>query len=260
MTASLKGRPVTAVLFDYGGTLAFFRRPDAALLTAYESISSRLLADGHAAPTARELLRDVHDRVEAEFLRHRQSGSLEEIDLVAAARRAYAAAGFTLSDDVLDDVLRIEQEAWWAGVQANPDAVATLDALRSAGVKVGVCSNAPYRARSLHEQLAHVGLRDHLDSATFSAEVGWCKPDARMFIAALRSLRADASEAVMVGDSEHDDIAGAHGAGMRAVLYRPPEAYSREVPDSAADFVIQRLSELPGLLGLVPAAYTGRRD
>ena len=120
MTASLIGRPVTAVLFDYGGTLAFFRRPDAALLAAYESISSRLLADGQAAPTARELLRDVHDRVEAEFLRHRQSGSLEEIDLVAAARRAYAAAGVTLSDDVLDDVLRIEQEAWWAGGAGQP--------------------------------------------------------------------------------------------------------------------------------------------
>lgn len=260
MTATLNGRPVAAVLFDYGGTLAFFKRPDAALLTAYDTISSRLLADGHPAPTARELLRDVHDRVEAEFLRHRQSGSLEEIDLVAAARRAYAAAGVMLSDDVLDDVLRIEQEAWWAGVQANPDAVATLDALRSAGVKVGVCSNAPYRARSLHEQLAHVGLHDHLDSANFSAEVGWCKPDARMFIAALQSLRAGASEAVMVGDSEHDDIAGAHGAGMRAVLYRAPEADGEEVADSAADYVIQRLSELPGLLGLVPAAYTGRRD
>ena len=260
MTASLARRPITAVLFDYGGTLAFFRRPDAALLKAYESISSRLLAGGYVAPTARELLRDVHDRVETEFLLHRQSGSLEEIDLVAAARRAYAAAGVALSDDVLDDVLRVEQEAWWEGVRVNPDAVPTLDALRSAGVKVGVCSNAPYRARSLHEQLVHVGLRDHLDSARFSAEVGWCKPDARMFGAALRSLHASAGEAVMVGDSEHDDIAGAHGAGMLAVLYRAEAADRAELPNSAAEYVIHRLSDLPGLLSLVPAAYTGRRD
>src|ERR1700730_11265154 len=162
MTATLQGRPVRAVLLDYGGTLAFFKRPDAALIGAYERISSRLLAGGHAAPTAQELLRDVHDRVEAEFLRHRQTGTLEEIDLVAVARDAYAAAGLTLTDDVLDDVLRIEQEAWWEGVQVNPDAATTLDVLRSAGVKVGACSNAPYRARSLHDQLGHVGLREHL--------------------------------------------------------------------------------------------------
>jgi putative hydrolase of the HAD superfamily len=258
MTATLQGRPVRAVLFDYGGTLAFFKRPDAALIGAYERISSRLLAGGHAAPTAQELLRDVHDRVEAEFLRHRQTGTLEEIDLVAVARDAYAAAGLTLTDQVLDDVLRIEQEAWWEGVRVNPDAAPTLEVLRSAGLKVGVCSNAPYRARSLHDQLGHVGLRDHLDSATFSAEVGWCKPDSRMFIAALRPLRAEPSEAVMVGDSEHDDIAGAHGVGMRAVLYRPPSADGGALADSAAECVIQRLSDLPTLLGLVHPAYTGR--
>ena len=260
MTASLDGRPVTAVLFDYGGTLAGFTRPDAALLRAYESISARLVAGGHAAPTARVLLRDVHDRVDAELLSHRRSGNLEEIDLVAVARDAYAAAGIKLDDDTLDDVLRVEQEAWWEGVHAEPTAAATLDALRAAGVKVGVCSNAPYRARSLHEQLAHIGLRDHLDSATFSAEVGWCKPDSRIFETALRSLRADASDAVMVGDSEHDDVAGAHGVGMRAVLYRPLAVDAGDQPDSAAEHVIKRLSELPGLLGLVPRAYTGRRD
>ena len=48
----------------------------------------------------------------------------------------------------------------------------------------------------------------------------------------------------MVGDSENVDIAGAHGAGMRAVLLRR----SGDRGSSAADAVIAALRELPGAL------------
>ena len=41
-----------------------------------------------------------------------------------------------------------------------------------------------------------------------------------MFAAALQALGTDAAGTVMVGDSEAHDIAGAHAAGMRAVLLR----------------------------------------
>jgi putative hydrolase of the HAD superfamily len=184
------------------------------------------------------------ERVEREVLEHQQSGSLDEIDVVAVSLRAYGDAGLDLDDDLLDEVLRIEQEAWWHGAHLDPDAVPLLDSLRDRGIRVGLCSNAPYRVQSLHGQLAFLGLESHLDAITFSAEVGWRKPSPRIFQAAMRALGTEAACTVMVGDSEAADIAGAHAAGMRAVLVR--RGGSRDSGD--ADAVIAALRELPGAL------------
>ena len=60
----------------------------------------------------------------------------------------------------------------------------------------------------------------------------------------MRALGTDAESTVMVGDSEAADIAGAHAAGMRAVLVR--RGGSCDAGD--ADAVIAALRELPGAL------------
>jgi putative hydrolase of the HAD superfamily len=241
---------VGGVLFDYGGTLATFERPDAALQRGYTRIAERLRAEGYRPPAATVLLAEIHDRVEHEFAAHRASGSPEEIDLVAAARRAWRDAGIDLPAALLDEVLRIEQEAWWDGVRPDPDAVATLTELRRRRIRVGVCSNAPYRARSLHDQLAHVGLALHLDAAVFSAEVGWRKPHPSIFEAALDALGVRATEALMVGDSEEDDIAGARAMGMRTVLYQR-DAHA-DATATGADAVIHHLRDITGLIAEGP--------
>ena len=152
---------------------------------------------------------------------HQQSGSLDEIDVAAVSLRAYGDAGLNLDDDLLDEVLRIEQEAWWHGARVDPEAIPLLDSLRDRGIRVGLCSNAPYRVESLHEQLAFLGPgRATWMRSPSQLEVGWRKPSPRIFEAALRALGTGADRTVMVGDSEAADIAGAHAAGMRAVLIR----------------------------------------
>ncbi len=234
-------RELEGVLFDYGDTLVRFRRPDAALAAADEEIVALLQASGSRLPSARALRSAILDRVEGEVLDHQRGGDLAEMSVVSSARTAYAAAGFDIDDELLDEVLRIEQEAWWEGAHVDPAATPLLDALRRDGIRVGLCSNAPYRIRSLHAQLAHVGLDTHLDAVTFSAEVGWRKPSTRIFAAALDALGTEAAGTVMVGDSEVHDIAGAHGAGLRAVLLRRTGARAC----SAADAVIAALTELP---------------
>ncbi|MBV8193981.1 MAG: HAD-IA family hydrolase, partial [Candidatus Dormibacteraeota bacterium] len=185
---------------------------------------------------------DVHDRVEREFLEHQASGALEEIDLVAATRRAYADLGLALDATTLDEVLRLEQLAWWEGVSLDPEAIPTLDALRRRGLRVGLCSNAPYRVRSMHDQIAHFGLDRHLDSVTFSGEVGWRKPSPRIFAAALRALGATAAATLMVGDSVRDDVEGARAAGISALLLRRAGRETGEDSASGSN-VIHHLAE-----------------
>ena len=56
------------------------------------------------------------------------------------------------------------------------------------------------------------------------------------------------AESVFVGDRVNDDIAGAKGVGMRAVLTH--EFREEDVPDDELrpDAVIDRLEELPGVI------------
>ncbi len=238
-----KGLALDGVLFDYGETLAAFSRPKEALADAEDRILAHLDAAGRPAPS-RATLRAILGRVEREVLEHQGTGALEEIDVAAVSLRAYEEAGLHLDHDVLDEALRIEQEAWWHGAHLDPEAIPLLDSLRARGIRVGLCSNAPYRVQSLHAQLAFLGLDGHLDAVTFSAEVGWRKPSPRIFAAALSALGTTAERAVMVGDSEAADIAGAHAAGMRAVLIRR----SADGISGDADEVIAALHELPGAL------------
>jgi putative hydrolase of the HAD superfamily len=236
-------RRIDGVLFDYGETLVEFSRPHQALADAEQRILALVAASGRTAPSP-TTLRAVFDRVDREVAEHQRSGALEEMDLAASALRAYGDSSVRLDDALLDEVLRIEQEAWWLGAHLDPEAIPLLESLRSGGIRVGLCSNAPYRVRSLHAQLAFLGLDGHLDSATFSAEVGWRKPSPRIFEAALRALGTGAARTVMVGDSEAADVTGAHAAGMRAVLL----SRSGNDGSSEADAVIAALRELPGAL------------
>ena len=248
MTAALQGGPVSGVLFDYGDTLVTFTRPDAALQRAYARIADLLRERGFSAPTGEVLLRSVHDRTEDAFLEHQRSGRLEEINLVSVAERAYADLGIALDADTLDETLRIEQEAWWQGVTVDPEAVPTLDALRSRGLRVGLCSNAPYRVRSMLDQLAHVGLDGHLDAITFSGQVGWRKPSPRIFEAATAALGVSPAATVMVGDSAADDIRGAAAFGIRGVWLRRGRSAIAQGEPVRATATVTRLSAITALL------------
>lgn len=239
--AERTSRALQGVLFDYGETLVEFIRPDAALADADARVAALLVASGQGKLTPEQLRAVILDRVEDDVLEHQRRGELREISVVDASRAAYAEAGIALDDSLLDEVLRIEQEAWWQGASLDPAALPLLDGLRRDGLRVGLCSNAPYRVPSLHAQLAHVGLDAHIDTVTFSAEVGWRKPSPRMFAAALAALGTDAAGTVMVGDSEANDIAGAHAVGMRAVLL----CRSSGGGPSEADAVINALGDVP---------------
>jgi HAD superfamily hydrolase (TIGR01509 family) len=251
--ARLGGRPLDALLFDYGLTLVSFTRPTEALLRAHEEIATRLRVAGVGpVPSAATLLAEIHDRVEETVDRHQASGALTEIDAVAEERRAYAALGLRLSDELLDEVSGLAQRAWWEGVALPPATAATLGELRRRGLRLGLCSNAPYRSRSLRGQLAHLGLAGLLDSVTFSSEVGRRKPAPEIFTAALRALDAEAVRSAMVGDRRREDVQGARAAGLATIRVRQ---HGDDPGPDDADAVIDTL---PDLLELLFPSHDGR--
>ncbi len=244
--ARLGRRPIDALLLDYGLTLVSFTRPTEALLQAHEEIALRLrMAGVGPVPSAATLLTEVHDRVEESVARHEASGALAEIDAVAEERRAYAALGLLLPEELLDEVAALAQRAWWKGVALPPATAATLRELRRRGLRLGLCSNAPYRPLSLHGQLAHLGLTGLLDSVTLSSEVGRRKPAPEIFSTALAALGVEPSRSAMVGDRRREDVAGGRAAGLATIRLRGHRDDSG--PDDA-DAVIDTLPELVELL------------
>ncbi len=122
-----------------------------------------------------------------------------------------------------------------------PEVPGALRALRDAGLALVVVSNWDV---SLHAALEDTGLRELVDAAFSSAELGVAKPDPRIFAPALRRAGADPGEALHAGDSVQEDVAGALAAGMRAVLVaRGADGQ----PPGASGPWIASLAELPAL-------------
>jgi ribonucleotide monophosphatase NagD (HAD superfamily) len=77
------------------------------------------------------------------------------------------------------------------------------------------------------------------------------KPSGAFFAAALSSLGAGRSEAVMVGDDLEADVLGAQRAGITGVLVRTGKFSDKdEEGDDRPQHVVDSIADLPGLLGL----------
>jgi putative hydrolase of the HAD superfamily len=95
---------------------------------------------------------------------------------------------------------------------------------------------------ALPDWLRGVGVLELVDAVVTSAEVGFAKPDARVFGRALELTGAGADQAIHVGDSPDNDVEGARAAGIRAVLLR------RDGEPSPGVESIRSLCELAPLL------------
>ena len=72
--------------------------------------------------------------------------------------------------------------AWY---RPDPEVVSAVSRLREAGWRIGIVTNG---TSSQHEKVARAGLADSVDACCASEEIGATKPDARIFVEALRRL------------------------------------------------------------------------
>ena len=100
---------------------------------------------------------------------------------------------------------------------AYPDVRPALERARELGARLVVVSNWDV---SLHNVMAQLELTPLLDGILTSAEAGARKPAPAIFEQALAIAGVDAAQAVHVGDSLDEDMAGARNAGISSVLVR----------------------------------------
>jgi HAD superfamily hydrolase (TIGR01549 family) len=118
------------------------------------------------------------------------------------------------------------------------DVLPTFEALRQANLKLGLVSNT---SRDLSAFVRHHRLE--VDAWVSSGVHGKVKPSPSIFRAVLELLGVAPSEAVMIGDSPEDDVAGAEAVGIRGLLL------DRERKLGRGD-ALPTLLALPALLGL----------
>jgi len=187
---------VRAVLFDWRGTLVV-------TLTEAEWVERALRLARRSALDDRvtivESLRQAKTAVQREV-------RWDRIDCDArfhrfAHDRLFAVAG--LDADLADALYAVESDP-----RCNPfaaDTAATLTALKSRGVKVGVLSDIHFDIRPAFT--AH-GLSGLVDAFVLSFEHRMQKPDPAIFGLALEELRVLPAETLMVGDrASHDGAA-----------------------------------------------------
>jgi 2-haloalkanoic acid dehalogenase type II len=120
-----------------------------------------------------------------------------------------------------------------------PDALEALRELRERGHATIVVSNWDC---SLPDWLGSTGLLDLVAGVVTSADAGAAKPDPRVFRRALELAGVDGPEAVHVGDSLDNDVAGARAVGIRSILIQ------RNGEPPAGVEAVSSLTELPALL------------
>uniref|UniRef100_A0A2N9FGC0 Haloacid dehalogenase-like hydrolase domain-containing protein 3 n=1 Tax=Fagus sylvatica TaxID=28930 RepID=A0A2N9FGC0_FAGSY len=113
---------------------------------------------------------------------------------------------------VLSPLYYAKGDAWHL-----PDgAYETITLLKDAGVKIAVVSNFDTRLRKL---LKDLNVLDLFDAVIISSEVGYEKPDIKIFKAALDKVNVEACKAIHVGDDQKADKVGANAIGIDCWLW-----------------------------------------
>jgi HAD superfamily hydrolase (TIGR01509 family) len=145
-----------------------------------------------------------------------------------------------LHDLVMDETL--------AGVSPRPGALELLEAVRAAGVPVGVASNS---ARAFVERVLSVaGLLDgHFDVVVTANDVARPKPAPDLYLAACAALGAEPGRAAALEDSA-TGVAAAVAAGMYVIAV----PYFPDLPIEGASLTADSLADprVAAALGVEP--------
>jgi HAD superfamily hydrolase (TIGR01549 family) len=193
------------VIFDVGGTLLGFhqRAPFQEFLTQA------------GLPATDDDARQFHRRLVSVIVAARDAAQglgANETELYDWWRGNFART-WPERPDLADEMLR-----WlFAGRfdQLYADVLPTLDSLRALDMPLGVLSNF---GTHLRDVLHRFDLLRYFEFVVVSAEVGLAKPNPRIFELVVEKAAYPADRLLYVGDHIGDDIEGAWGAGLDAVL------------------------------------------
>jgi len=211
--ASARGK-VSALLFDFGGTLAFldfdlmateFSRPHRkldALKLEYAEYAGRAALDHHLMA---EKSRDPNAAYEDFFRAWMDAAGIPQDEFADISKRFRE--------------MHAEASMWRVVREGTLEA---LERLKSAGFKLAIVSNADGRVAG---DCKRFGLTKFFDVIIDSHVVGVEKPDPKIFQLALAALNVAPQQALYAGDIYSIDMIGARAAGISGKLIDQHDMY-----------------------------------
>ncbi|EFC79278.1 HAD family hydrolase [Parafrankia sp. EUN1f] len=214
------GRPLEAVVFDWGGTLTPFHDVDLLDLWRMAAIE---ISPAHADEITAILAglesawwrgREGADGLSGNGAQDGMTGSVTELLAEASAR-----LGVDVAAAVLQAATRRDLAAWTPHTMCDPEALLLVHLVRARGLLVGLLTNTRW-PRLWHERLLERdGLLGLFHARVYTSDLPFDKPHPIAFQAVLDALGlVDPSRVLFVGDRVQTDIRGARAAGMRTVL------------------------------------------
>lgn len=250
-----------AVLFDLGGTLwmswgtegreAVLKKAvmedlgeNPALVRGLERLDERLTRPNKVV---KDLLRASGSSAD-DFA----SEDLREIDLVQVVRESFDTEG--LGSPSNEEVERMAH--YLSGHYVLfPETLEVLDALKKAGLVVGIVSNTAIPPAIMQKYVDESGIGRFLDFALYSSGVGYRKPHPAIYRRAMEEIEkvlgysVSPKDVMFVGDRPVEDVLGPAVLGLKTALVR----YLEDVPDylktmGKPDAVLPDLSRLREIL------------
>jgi len=158
---------------------------------------------------------------------------------------------FDLGDTLVAEESAGGRHLWEVTLQKLPHLNEVLSELKNRGYKLGVITNT-VTSREEHVRMAlrRIDVEKYFDVVVTSVDVGFNKPDERIFLTALKAINVKPEEAVMVGNRISADIVGGNRIGMKTILYKWNERYQDEItsPEEQPTRTINSLKDLPRVL------------
>jgi len=236
-----------AILFDLGDTLIHFETADHKRLldATARPVYDELCGMGYQPPAY-----EAYSRVmKWQFLRAYFWSRVRrrEVRAIPTVSHAHKSMRMYLNDE---ENARISSRAIPAVRQFfTKDAHANeiVAELAGEGYKLGIISNTVLPGESIDGYLDQEGLLSYFPVRVYSSEVGYMKPDRRIFRIALNEMNVAPSDAVFIGDRLDNDVGGASRLGMKTILVVHGEEKRRRWA-RRPDHVVYTLSDIPAIV------------
>jgi putative hydrolase of the HAD superfamily len=224
-----------AVIFDLFGTLV-----DNFTVTEYQQVLSEMSTIFHApAEKFSKLWRDSFSlRTNGTHKTHEES-----------IRYICKELQVLVTDKQVDKAAALRLEYTVRSLKPRPDAVPTINKLKSLDYKVGLISDCSPETpaawpATLFNGLFHVTI--------FSCVVGVKKPDIRIYRMATDKLSVNPQDCLYIGDGSSNELTGALKAGMHpAMICDPNESADAHYVDREPDWRGPKISSLKEVMDLV---------
>lgn len=126
-------------------------------------------------------------------------------------------------------------------LQLYPDVLPVLDSLRE---RYRLSAVSDGQSLWAVPELHAVGLLNYFDPVVVSSDLGFRKPDERIFESVLAETGLTPSEVLFIGNDMYRDVFGASQLGIKTVFFKSNQGEQRKM-GAEPDYIIYNFSELP---------------